>query len=467
MIALNPGVFRAYDIRGLVGRDLDPDFAEELGRACGTLFTRRGLTRAVAGHDCRATSPEYLDRLCLGLSSAGVDVITLGLVSTPVLYYAVKHFGLEAGVMVTASHNPPEYNGFKVWCGATTLHGEGVTALYDLMVVRDFVRAERPGLVSRHDVVPAYLDELSSQLALSRPIKVVVDGGNGAAGEITASLLERVGCEVIRLFCEPDGTFPNHHPDPVVEENARRLSELVRSSGADLGVGLDGDGDRIGAVDETGRLMYGDQVLALYARSLLRRRPGQTVIGDVKCSHLLFRDIEEHGGVPVMAATGHSLMKAKLIETGAALAGEMSGHMFFSDRFFGFDDASYAALRLVEVLDENPGVPLSRLLGWPRTANTPEMRVDCPEEIKFAVVAKALEHFRDLAARHGWRLDDTDGVRLTLPRAWGLVRASNTQAALVLRFAGEDAQALAHVRGIMEPAISGFVSGFAAGFAGS
>ncbi|WP_449241723.1 phosphomannomutase/phosphoglucomutase [Desulfovibrio sp.] len=461
MIALNPGVFRAYDIRGLVDRDLDPDFAEDLGRACGTLFVRRGLTRAVAGHDCRATSPEYLDRLCLGLASAGVDVITLGLVSTPVLYYAVKHFGLEAGVMVTASHNPPEYNGFKIWCGASTLHGEGVAALRDLMAARDFIRAERPGLVSRHDVIPSYLDELSSQLRVSRPIKVVVDGGNGAAGEITAELLERVGCEVIRLFCEPDGGFPNHHPDPVVEQNVRQLSDLVRESGADLGVGLDGDGDRIGAVDETGRLMFGDQVLALYARGLLRRRPGQIVIGDVKCSHLLFRDIEEHGGVPVMAATGHSLMKAKLIETGAALAGEMSGHMFFSDRFFGFDDASYAALRLVEVLDENPGTPLSRLLGWPRTANTPELRVDCPEEIKFQVVDKALAHFRDLAERNGWRLDDTDGVRLTLPRAWGLVRASNTQAALVLRFEGEDEQALAEIRHLMEPPISGFAAGFA------
>jgi len=239
------------------------------------------------------------------------------------------------------------------------------------------------------------------------------------------------------------------------------LAAKVRETGADFGVGLDGDGDRIGAVDETGRLMYGDQVLALYARSLLARRPGQTVIGDVKCSHLLFRDIEAHGGKPLMAATGHSLMKAKLLETGAALAGEMSGHMFFADRFFGFDDATYAALRLVEVLDQNPGQPLSALLGWPPVVNTPEMRVDCPEERKFQVVDRARATFRDLAARNGWGFDDTDGVRLTFPRGWGLVRASNTQPALVLRFEAESAEDLAMIRQTMEEPVQAWIAGFA------
>ncbi|HBR06514.1 MAG TPA: phosphomannomutase, partial [Desulfovibrio sp.] len=304
MKEINSGIFRAYDIRGLVGRDLDEDFAEELGRACGALFARQGLDRAVLGHDCRASSPAYLERLALGLAASGLDVLVIGQVSTPLLYFAVKHFNLRAGVMVTASHNPPQFNGFKIWCGESTLHGEGVRGLYEIMRARDYVTAVRPGIVSRHDALPAYLDVLSSQLRLSRPMTVVVDGGNGAAGEITAQLLERVGCTVHRLFCEPDGTFPNHHPDPVVEENTRQLSAEVLARGADLGVGLDGDGDRIGAVDETGRLMYGDQVLALYARSLLARRPGQTVIGDVKCSHPLFRDIEAHGGKPLMAATG-------------------------------------------------------------------------------------------------------------------------------------------------------------------
>jgi phosphomannomutase/phosphoglucomutase len=455
---INPGVFRAYDIRGVVDQDLDGDFAEDLGRACGALFASRGLDRAVLGHDCRASSPQYLERLALGLTASGLDVLVIGQVSTPVLYYAVKHFGLAAGVMVTASHNPPQFNGFKIWCGETTLHGHGVRALYERMRERAFVEAARPGLVSRHDVLPAYLDELAAQLTLARPLRVVVDGGNGAAGEITARLLERVGCIVHRLFCEPDGRFPNHHPDPVVEENVRQLSAEVLAKGADFGVGLDGDGDRIGAVDETGRLLYGDQLLALYARSLLKRRPGQTVIGDVKCSHLLFRDIEAHGGVPLMAATGHSLMKAKLLETGAALAGEMSGHMFFADRFFGFDDASYAALRLAEVLDRNPGRPLSQLLGWPAVVNTPELRVDCPEERKFAVVERAGREFRALAARHGWQYDGTDGVRLTFPRGWGLVRASNTQAALVLRFEAESAADLAMIRQTMEEPVMAWIA---------
>ena len=458
MREINPGIFRAYDIRGLVGQDLDEDFAEELGRACGTLFRRQGLDRAVLGHDCRATSPAYLERLALGLTASGLDVLVIGQVSTPVLYYAVKHFGLRAGVMVTASHNPPQFNGFKIWCGETTLQGEGVRELYDLMRARDFVTADRPGLLSRHDVLPAYLDELAAQLTLSRPLSVVVDGGNGAAGEITAQLLERVGCTVHRLFCEPDGRFPNHHPDPVVAENARQLAAEVVARGADFGVGLDGDGDRIGAVDEAGRLLYGDQLLALYARSLLARRPGQTVIGDVKCSHLLFRDIAEHGGVPLMAATGHSPMKAKLIETGAALAGEMSGHMFFADRFFGFDDATYAALRLAEVLDQNPGRPLSKLLGWPPVVNTPELRVDCPEERKFQVVEQARKAFRDLAAQHGWNYDDTDGVRLTFPRGWGLVRASNTQAALILRFEAETRDDLAAIRKTMEEPVLAWIA---------
>lgn len=450
MKAITPGVFRAYDIRGLVDRDFDPDWAEELGLACGALFVRRGFDRAVVGHDCRASSPGYAERLALGLASQGLDVLCLGLVSTPVLYYAVKHLGLSAGVMVTASHNPPQFNGFKIWCGETTLHGEGVQDVRRIMAARDYGPPARPGLISAFDPVPAYLRELSAQLTLRRPLRAVVDGGNGAAGEVTARLLEAVGCRVTRLYCEPDGTFPNHHPDPVVAENVADLAARVRELEADFGVGLDGDGDRIGAVDEKGRLLYGDELLALFARSLLKRRPGETVIGDVKCSHLLFRDIEAHGGRAVMAATGHSLMKAKLIETGAALAGEMSGHMFFSERFFGFDDASYAALRLAEILDENPGTPLSALLGWPATVNTPELRVDCPEDLKFAVVEHAREHFAELAEANGWECIGIDGVRLTFPDGWGLIRASNTQPALVLRFEAETADGLARIRRIME-----------------
>ncbi|GAB6038550.1 phosphomannomutase/phosphoglucomutase [Fundidesulfovibrio butyratiphilus] len=452
MKPITSDIFRAYDIRGIVDKDFDPEWVEVFGQACGTYFLKNGLTRAVIGHDARLSSPGYQQSLALGLSRAGVDVIALGLVSTPMLYYGVKKLCTSAGVMVTASHNPPEFNGFKVVAGESTIYGDEILELYRIMARGRFDQGQ--GLISEHDIAPSYIEELSSQTRLTRPLKVVVDGGNGAAGLVTAEVLRRRGARVTELYCEPDGRFPGHHPDPVVEENVAELIRTVRQIGADCGIGLDGDGDRLGVVDETGTLLFGDQLLAIYARETLKDHPGATVIGEVKCSHLAYKDIADHGGVPVMGATGHSLIKARMRETGAKLAGEMSGHMFFADRYYGFDDATYAALRFCEVLDRHPGVPASRLLeGWPKTVNTPEIRFDCPDAIKFAVVERAKEYFRSR-----YDMIDVDGARVVFPDGWGLVRASNTQPVLVLRFEAESPERLAEIRSLIETPLASWVA---------
>ncbi len=446
-----PGVFRAYDIRGIVDVDFDPEWVERLGRACGAYFAGQGHAQAVVGHDCRLSSPEYQARLAAGLASSGLDVVCLGMVPTPVFYYAVKALGRKAGVMVTASHNPPEFNGFKIWCGETTIHTGALREIHRLMAEEAFVSGA--GLVCEHDMKPSYVEHLVDQIVLSRPVTVVVDGGNGAGGLICAEALRQAGATVIPLYCEPDGRFPNHHPDPVVLENVADLSRRVVAEKADFGIGLDGDADRLGVVDETGRLMYGDQVLALYARAVLASHPGETIIGEVKCSHLLYKDIAAHGGQPLMAATGHSLIKSRMRETGAILAGEMSGHMFFADRYYGFDDGIYAALRLAEIV-AGSDVPLSKALAdWPKTVNTPEIRMDCPDAIKFAVVEKARDYFRDR-----YEMIDVDGVRLTFPDGWGLLRASNTQPVLVLRFEAETPERLEEIRRIIEEPVHGWIA---------
>jgi len=451
MKPLSPDIFRAYDIRGIVDKDFDPEWVEVFGRACGAYFLKNGFSRAVVGHDARLSSPIYQERLAKGMAETGVDVVLVGMVSTPVCYFACKHLGTDAGVMVTASHNPPEFNGFKVIAGPSTIYGDEIQALFQMMAAGNFPSGQ--GIVSTHDILPAYVSALTSQTKLSRPIKVVLDGGNGAGGPVTETVLKGIGAEVIPIFCEPDGNFPNHHPDPVVEKYMTALIERVKSEGADCGIGLDGDGDRLGVVDETGKLMFGDQLLAIYAREVLKEHPGATVIGEVKCSHLAYKDIAAHGGNPVMGATGHSLIKARMQETGAKLAGEMSGHMFFADRYFGFDDATYAALRFLEVLDRHPEATAGTLLAdWPVTFNTPEIRFDCPEHIKFAVVERAQKHFRAL-----YDMIDVDGVRIVFPDGWGLVRASNTQPVLVLRFEAESPERLEEIRAVIETPLRGWI----------
>jgi len=451
MKEINQGIFRAYDIRGVVDKDFDEEWVETLGRACGTYFRRQGLAQAVVGHDCRHSSPAYQAAMANGLAATGVDVIVLNMVSSPMFYFAVKTLGKKAGVMITASHNPPEFNGFKVWAGESTIHSEEIQEVYNIMTAGEFETGS--GVVSEHDIQPAYVEELSSQLNLPEPIKVVVDGGNGAGGDVCADILRKCGAEVVEIYTEPDGSFPNHHPDPIVAEYMTDLMGKVVEAGAAAGIGLDGDGDRIGIIDEQGNLLYGDQLLAIYARGVLKKSPGATVIAEVKCSHLLYQDIKKHGGNGVMWKTGHSLIKAKMRETGAVLAGEMSGHMFFADRYYGFDDGAYAALRFVEIMSERPGEPVSSYLAdWPKTFNTPEIRKDCPDAIKFDVVARAQEHFRKQ-----YDIIDVDGVRITFPDGWGLMRASNTQPVLVLRFEAESEKRLAEIREVIEAPLDAWI----------
>ncbi len=436
-------IFRAYDIRGVVGKDFDEEWVEQLGKACGTWFRNKGWNRAVVGHDCRHSSPAYQAAVLRGLNSCGIDVLFLDLVPSPVFYFAAKKLSFKAGVMITASHNPPEFNGFKIWGEDTTIHSEDIQEIYEIMKSGQFCSGT--GMASGHNIIPSYIEDLLDGIEIKRPVKVVLDGGNGAGGHIGLELLRKAGVDVIPLYCEPDGDFPNHHPDPVVEKYMGDLLKAVVELKAEAGIGLDGDADRIGAVDEKGRLIPGDRLLAVYAREMLERKPGETVIADVKCSHLLFEDIDRHGGNSIMARTGHSIMKAKMAETGAGLGGEMSGHIFFADRFYGFDDGIYSALRLIEILSKTDK-PLSEMLNdWPRTYFTPELRVDFPEQIKFKIVERAIEELSK-----EYKVIDIDGVRVVFEDGWALVRASNTQAALTMRFEANSPERLETIRDTIE-----------------
>ncbi len=444
MKEIKQDVFRAYDIRGVVDKDFDPEWVQVLGQACGTYFRNLGLDQAVVGHDCRHSSPEYQKRIIQGLTSTGIDVIYLDMVATPLFYFAIKKLERSAGVMITASHNPPEFNGFKVWAGESTIHSEEIQKVYRIMASQEF--SQGSGVANKVDIEPMYQEYLAAQGTVQTPVRVVVDGGNGSAGEPCVQVLQNAGAEVIPIYCQPDGNFPNHHPDPTVMKNNQDLVATVKQNQAQLGIGLDGDGDRIGVVDEQGNMIYGDQLLAIYAREVLKEHPGATVIGEVKCSHLMFSDIQKHGGRPIMWKTGHSLIKAKMKEENALLAGEMSGHMFFADRYYGFDDAIYAARRLAEIAAKKLDVPVSTYLSdWPKTYNTPEIRLDCPDNIKFQVVEQAQEYFRQQ-----YDIVDVDGVRITFDDGWALLRASNTQPVLVLRFEAESESRLQELRDLIE-----------------
>lgn len=435
-------VFRAYDIRGIVDRDFDEAWVRELGKACGAYFAGLRIEDVVVGHDCRHSSPAYHEALTEGLLASGRNVLSIGEVPTPAFYYAVKTLGRRGGVMITASHNPADYNGFKIWAGESTIHNEEIQKIRAIFEAGNFVSGR--GLASRHNILPDYTADIISRFAPIRPVKVVADGGNGMGGPSCVEVLRALGADVVPLYCEPDGNFPNHHPDPVVETNMEALKARVREENAAFGIGLDGDADRIGVVDETGRLLFGDELLSLYARELLARKPGSVVIGDVKCSSRLFDDIREHGGKPMMWTTGHSIIKARMRETGAPLAGEMSGHMFFADGWHGFDDAIYGAARLTALFAAQD-LPMSRLPGWPPAFATPEVNLPCPDDVKFAVVEKAKAHFR---SRH--ETIEIDGARVVFPHGWGLVRASNTQPVLVTRFEADSPEALDAIRREME-----------------
>jgi phosphomannomutase/phosphoglucomutase len=424
---LKPTIFREYDIRGVADVELLDADVETLGQAIGTCLQRHAGKKINLGRDTRLSCPRLRDALMRGLKASGCEVTDLGVVPTPVLYYSVFHLKADGAVMITGSHNPPEFNGFKVVSGTSTIHGEAIQEIRRAIETGGLARGD--GSAKTADATTAYVAEVCSQFHFSRRIRVCVDAGNGAGGPVMHRILEKLNVAATEMFFEMDGRFPNHHPDPTVVTNLEPLIAKVRQTQADFGIAFDGDADRIGVVDDRGTVMYGDQLMIVYAREILSRKPGATFIGEVKCSQSMYDDIAARGGHAIMWKTGHSLIKAKMKETRAELAGEMSGHMFFADRYYGFDDALYAACRLMEIV-AGSGQPLSsQLAGLPPTVTTPEIRFDCPDEIKFEVVRQASAELR---ARH--KTVDVDGVRVLFPHGWGLVRASNTQPVLVMRF---------------------------------
>ncbi|MCU0587082.1 MAG: phosphomannomutase/phosphoglucomutase [Syntrophobacteraceae bacterium] len=441
---MNPKVFREYDIRGIVDVDIHEEDIIQLGRAFGTYMARQGKHATAVGRDCRLSSERYRDLLIRGMLAAGMDVVDLGMCPTPLLYFGLRHLDRQGGVMITASHNPPEYNGFKVCNGYDTISGAEIQELRHLMEGGSF--AEGAGAWREVDVVTPYQELLVDNIRIERKLRVGVDAGNATGGPIAVPILQRLGCEVFPIHCEPDGTFPNHEPDPTVLANLGDLIELVRREELDVGIAYDGDGDRLGIVDHRGEIVYGDKLMIIFAREILSRRPGTTFVSEVKCSKTLYDDIERRGGRAIMGRTGHSLMKARMKEVDAVLAGEMSGHMFFKDRYFGFDDGIYASCRLLEILSRGRKTISDLLEGVPETFTTPEIRVDCPDEIKFEVVEHARRHFVDA----GYSVIDVDGVRIVFEDGWGLVRASNTQPVLVLRYEAETEGRLAEIRDLIE-----------------
>ncbi|MBI3597175.1 MAG: phosphomannomutase/phosphoglucomutase [Nitrospirae bacterium] len=450
-------IFREYDIRGIVGQDLTPDLAEELGKAFGTTLRRKHLCQIAVGRDGRESSPLLRQRLVDGITATGIGVTDIGVCPTPLLYFALFNLSVDGGAMITASHNPAEYNGFKVCVGKETFYGEDLQKLRRMIEARDYETGTAPSVRSQ-EIIPLYLDYLKRHFSSvdARGIKVVVDSGNAMGALVGPQALKNMGCEVIELYSELDSRFPNHHPDPTVSENLKDLIETVRAKGADLGIAYDGDADRIGAVDERGEILWGDQLLVIFARDVLRRQRGAMILSEVKASQILYDDIVRHGGRAMMWRAGHSLIKSKMKETGALLAGEMSGHIFFADRYFGYDDAVYAGCRLIEILAEGRQ-PLSKLLSdLPKTSSTPEIRRDCPDDRKFLIVQKLKERFEALRSRPTpdsmpiRNLITIDGVRIVFDDGWGLVRASNTQPALVLRFEANTRDRMDAIRRFVE-----------------
>jgi phosphomannomutase/phosphoglucomutase len=443
---MNPRVFREYDIRGVADRDLDPAFVHDLGLAIGTHLTRAGARRVTLGRDCRTTSPRLHERLLAGLRQTGLDVIDVGIVSTPLLYFSVFHTDADGGVQITGSHNPPEDNGFKILRGKSTIHGEEIQALRKLVEERDFDVSAREGSHEVMDIQKPYLEFAEGKLALGdRRFPVVVDAGNGTGGVTCAPLLRHLGFPVTELFCDMDGRFPNHHPDPTVEKNVAALKAKVAETGAEVGIALDGDADRIGVVDARGRVVWGDQLMILFARAILAEQPGATFVSEVKCSQALYDEIARAGGRAIMWKVGHSLIKEKMKAEGAVLAGEMSGHIFFAHRYLGYDDAIYAAARLCELLSRGTTTLAEHVDSLPKLHNTPEIRLDCPDDLKFEVVRRAVDRFRK-----DHEVIDVDGARVKFDGGWGLVRASNTGPVLVLRFEAASPEKLDEIRAYVE-----------------
>jgi phosphomannomutase/phosphoglucomutase len=442
-VTVDPGIFRAYDVRGVVGKNLDRQVARRLGQAIGAAMVDKGLREIVVGRDGRQSGPELADALAEGLRAAGVDVIDIGAVPTPVVYYATYRFNTGCGVAVTGSHNPPDYNGFKIVIGGETLAEDAIQDLYR-RITSGALRDDGHGALRSVDVVPDYIERIASDVQAERALKVVVDCGNGIPGAVAPQVLESIGCQVIPLYCDVDGSFPNHHPDPSDPENLQDLIMAVRQTGADLGLAFDGDGDRLGVVTREGEIVYPDRTLMLFARDVLARQPGATVIYDVKCTGHLKGQILDAGGSPLMWRTGHSLIKAKMRETGAELAGEMSGHFFFKERWYGFDDGLYAAARLLEILagDLEGRTPEEIFASCPKGVSTPELKIELAEGEN----QRFMQAFREKASFPDATLVTIDGVRADWADGWGLVRASNTTPVLVLRFDADNPTALKRIQ---------------------
>jgi phosphomannomutase/phosphoglucomutase len=453
------GLFREYDVRGIVGTELTTDIAERLGRAYATLVREKGAKTIALGRDGRLSSPGLRESLLRGLLSGGLNVVDIGVCASPLLYFSLFRLPVEGGIMITGSHNAAEYNGFKICVGREAIHGKEIQDLRSIMEGGAFATGD--GQLSTHAIIPDYLAYLKESFAGVRAdhLHVVIDCGNGAASLVAKQAMEQLGCRVTTLHGELDGTFPNHHPDPTVVENLRDLIRAVQEHRADVGIGYDGDADRIGTVDERGNILWGDKLMVVYARDILSRRPGSTFISEVKASQCLYDDIERRGGKPIMWKTGHSLIKAKMKKEGAVLAGEMSGHMFFADRYFGYDDAIYASCRLMEILAASNRTLSQLVADLPPTVVTPEIRVDCSDHIKFDLVGrvhKQLAACSDSGRTVGGsglklrQLVTIDGVRAVFDEGWGLIRASNTQPALVLRFEAASPAQLSIIRAAIE-----------------
>jgi len=444
---MNPAIFREYDIRGVVGRDFDESFARVLGRAFARVLKDHRGAKATLGRDCRLSSPALSQALIQGLVESGIAVTDLGVVTTPMLYFSLHHLNPDGGLMISGSHNPPDQNGFKVCVGKETLYGAAIQEIRGIIEKGDFPSGR--GAVKSYPIREDYIRWISEHIQLERPLKVVVDAGNGTAGPVAPPILRNLGCEVIELYTEMDGRFPHHHPDPTVEKNVAELCERVKAEQADCGIAFDGDADRIGVIDDRGEILWGDTLLIVLARALLQEIPGATIIGEVKCSHLLFDDIAKHGGRPIMWKAGHSLIKAKMREAGAQLGGEMSGHVFYRHRYFGYDDAIYTSGRLLELLSRSPQKLSEMRADIPKTFFTPEIRIQSLDERKFQIVDKAVKYF---SARY--QTITVDGVRVVFPDGWGLVRASNTQPMLVMRFEAESEKRLKEIRNLVESKIA-------------
>jgi len=448
---MNKEIFREYDIRGGVEKDLTDDVVKNIARAFGSYMTEHGKKNASIGRDCRLSSDHYRDLVVEGMVESGLDVIDLGVVPSPLFYFSLFNLEVDGGIMITGSHNPADQNGFKVAYGKATLFGEEIQYIRKLIEEKRFVQGQ--GSVKEYEtIVEDYYNFLRTNISLNKSFNVVIDAGNGTGGVVALPIMKEMGQNVIGLFCEMDGHFPNHHPDPTVEKNIVTLRKTVLDSRADVGIGYDGDADRIGVIDNEGNVIWGDYLMIIFARDVLKRHKGATFVSEVKCSKNLYEDVEKHGGFPIMWKAGHSLIKQKMKQTGALLGGEMSGHIFFADKFFGYDDAVYASLRLLEIMG-NGDKPLSEYLkDVPKMYSTPEIRIDCPDDVKFLVVKKLTEYYK---ARY--KVIDIDGVRVVFNDGWGLVRPSNTGPILVLRFEAVSEKALESIQKMVMDDLTGIM----------